>query len=133
MRLIKEIKSKSGELHFRRWKIITIPWVCSIYIHGIYKADEDPYLHNHPWKIWTMILRGGYIEELQGGKIRVRKPGHMAKAKLSDFHKIKEMIKSPTYTLAVVGRRAVEEWGYMVDGRFVDHITFRENKNKKGN
>jgi hypothetical protein len=128
MRLIKEIKSKSGELHFRRWKIITIPWICSIYIHGIYKADEDLHLHNHSWKIWTMILSGGYIEELQGGKVRIRKSGHMAKANLSDFHKIKEMIKTPTYTLAVVGMRAVEEWGYMTENGFVDHITFRNNK-----
>lgn len=129
MKLIKEIKSKSGELHFRRWRLITIPWVCSIYIHGIYKADEDLHLHNHPWKIWTMILWGGYTEELHGNRFRVRGPGHMARAKRSDFHKIKEMIKSPTYTMAIVGRRTSEDWGYMVDGRFVDHITYRKNKN----
>lgn len=131
MKLIKEIKSKLGELHFRRWRVISLPWF-AIYIHGIYKADEDMHLHNHPWKIWTMILWGGYVEQLRNVGVsnspRIRKPGHMAYAKLSDFHKIKEMIKSPTYTLAIVGRRINEDWGYMVDGKFVDHKTYRNNK-----
>lgn len=130
MKLVKEIRSKKGELHFKRWRVITIPWVCSIYIHGIYKEDQDEYLHNHPWKIWTMILKGGYHEELHGGRKRLRKPGHMAYAKTSDFHKIAKMHGSPTYTLAVVGRRSNFDWGYMVEGRFIDHVSFRENKNK---
>ena len=127
MKLIKEIKSKDGILHFKRWRIISLPWF-AIYIHGIYKADEDLHLHNHPWKIWTMILWGGYTEELYGNRFRIRKPGHMARVKLSDFHKIKEMIKSPTYTLAIVGRRTNEDWGYMVSGRFIDHETYRKIK-----
>lgn len=133
MKLIKEIKSKSGEIHFRRWKLITIPWVCSIYIHGIYKADEDLHLHNHPWKIWTMILWGGYIEQIHNNEspnlMRIRTFGHIAYTNRSGFHKIEKMIKSPTYTLAVVGRRAAnDDWGYMVDGRFIDHKTYRNKK-----
>ncbi len=126
MKLIKEIKSKSGEIHFRRWRIISLPWF-SIYIHGIYKADEDEHLHSHPWNIWTMILWGGYFEKLRGGHHRLRKPGHMAYSKTSDFHKISEMYKIPTYTLAIVGRRKLD-WGYMVDKKFVDHKTYRKNK-----
>jgi len=127
MKLIKEIKSKSDELHFRRWRVISLPWF-SIYIHGIYKADEDEYLHNHPWNIWTMILWGGYFEKLRGGNYRLRTPGHMTYSNTKAFHKISEMHKSPTYTLAVVGRRKDKEWGYMVDKRFIDHKTFRKNK-----
>lgn len=133
MKLIKEIKSKSGEIHFRRWKIISLPWF-SVYIHGIYRADEDLHLHNHPWKIWTIILWGGYVEQLYNVGIsnspRIRKPGHVAYAKIKDFHKIKEMIKSPTYTLAIVGSRVDNDWGYMVDGKFIDHKTYRGNKHK---
>lgn len=127
MKLIKEIKSKSGEIHFRRWRILSLP-LFSIYIHGIYKADEDKHLHNHPWKIWTMILWGGYFEKLYRAGHRLRKPGHMSYAKLSNFHKISEMYKSPTYTLAIVGRRTNTDWGYMVDDKFVDHKTYRNNK-----
>ncbi len=38
--LVKEIKSKAGELHFRRWRLLQLPFF-AIYIHGIYKSDED--------------------------------------------------------------------------------------------
>jgi hypothetical protein len=64
-KLIKEIKSKQGVLHFKRWELFTSKrFNFSIYLHGIYKADEDPHLHNHPWNIATLILWGSYIEEL---------------------------------------------------------------------
>ncbi len=66
-KLIKEIKSKEGVLHFRRWNILTVSnrfINFSIYLHGIYKEDQDPHLHNHPWNIATIILWGSYIEEL---------------------------------------------------------------------
>jgi len=130
MKLIKEIRSKKGELHFKRWRLLKTPWF-EVYIHGIYKEDQDEYLHNHPWKIWTMILKGGYLEELHGNRHRVRKFGHMSFSKISDFHKIKKMHRIPTYSIAIVGKRTNAEWGYMVDGRFIDHKTFRKNKNNK--
>lgn len=129
MKLIKEIRSKEGTLHFKRWRVLTTPWF-DINIHGIYKEDQDKYLHNHPWKIWTMVLKGGYYEELHTGKHRLRTFGHMAYCKTSDFHKISKMHKSPVYTLAIMGKRCNDEWGYMVDGRFIDHKTFRKNKKR---
>lgn len=61
--LAKEIKSKTGELHFRRYRLFWTPWF-ALYIHRIYKADEDPYPHSHPWNFISLILNGGYIEEL---------------------------------------------------------------------
>lgn len=130
MKLIKEIRSKEGELHFKRWRLIKTPWF-EVYIHGIYMEDLDEHLHNHPWKIWTMILWGGYFEKIHTGRIRLRRPGHISYAKISDFHKIDKMKKVPTYSLAIVGKRINPDWGYMVDGRFIDHLTYRENKNKK--
>jgi hypothetical protein len=127
MKLIKEIRSKEGILHFKRWRVLTTPWF-DINIHGIYKEDQDPYLHNHPWKIWTMILKGGYYEERHGGECRLRVFGHMSYCKTSDFHKIRTMRGTPTYSLAITGKRN-QDWGYMINGRFIDHKTFRENKN----
>jgi len=132
MRLIKEIRSKEGELHFRRWRLLKTPWF-EIYVHGIYMEDLDEHLHNHPWKIWTMIIWGGYFEELHTGRHRLRTFGYMSYVKISDFHKIKKMHKVPTYSLAIVGKRTSSDWGYMVNGRFVDHLTYRENKNQKRN
>ncbi len=64
-KLIKEIRSKEGILHFKRWEIFSsTKFNFSIYLHGIYKADQDLHLHNHPWNIATLILWGSYIEAL---------------------------------------------------------------------
>jgi hypothetical protein len=133
MKLIKEIKSKEGVLHFKRWQILSTPFF-SIYIHGIYHHDEDRHLHNHPWNIWTMILWGSYWEEIIDKKRRsvlLRTPLSSAYRNSERFHKIKELKSQKVYTLAIVGRRKKEEWGYMTEKGFVNHINYRENKNKK--
>ena len=59
--LNKEIISKEGVLHFRRWTIFSC-YYFSIYIHQIFKADEDLHLHNHPWNYCSIILYGSYVE-----------------------------------------------------------------------
>jgi hypothetical protein len=135
MRLIKEIRSKEGELHFKRWRLLKTPWF-EIYIHGIYKKDMDLHLHSHPWNIWTMVLSGGYVEVLWDEKnkrnvFRYRRRFNMGYRNVCQFHKIGRLLKTPTYTLAIVGNRQPELWGYLVDGKFVDHITYRERKNSK--
>jgi hypothetical protein len=71
MKLIKEIKSKDGKLHFRRWSLLDTPWF-KIYIHGIYGPDEDLHLHNHPWDFKSFILSGSYIEQTQFGNNKIK-------------------------------------------------------------
>lgn len=123
--LIKEIKSKKGVLHFRRWRIISLPWF-SIYIHNIYKHDEDLHLHDHPWNYFSFILKGSYVEETIKGKT-LMSFGRLTKKDATDFHKISTVIK-PTTTLFIIGKRK-REWGYNVDGKWVDNITYRKEKN----
>lgn len=132
MKLIKEIRSKKGELHFKRWRILSLPWF-SIYIHGIYKHDMDKDLHNHPWNIWTMILKGGYKEVYWNDKLgmriqKTRRFLNMGYRKSDEFHKIGKLTKTPTYTLAIVGKRKDKEWGYLTRKGFVDHKTYRKLK-----
>jgi hypothetical protein len=146
MRLIKEIRSKTGELHFKRWQLLKTPWFC-IYIHGIYREDEDDHLHNHPWNLWTMVLWGSYVEKLEkirkvdgvdkidvrgsGYKIKSRHPGNMAYRNSEKFHTIAHVNKAAAYTLAIVGKRKKEPWGFMTEKGFVDFKTYRKNKNKR--
>jgi hypothetical protein len=130
--LIREIRSKEGVLHFKRWRLLSLPWF-SIYIHGIYKEDLDEHLHDHPWNIWTIVLSGGYIEQVKNldgtySTIR-RKRFHTGYRKADQFHKILTLLRPKTYTLAIVGRRD-HDWGYDTEKGWVDHITYREWKNK---
>lgn len=55
----------------------------------------------------------------------------MAYRNADRFHKIKEMVSKKVITLAIVGKRKEREWGYHTESGFVDHQTYRLEKNKK--
>lgn len=59
--LVKEIKSKQGEVHFRRYRLLQTPWF-AIYIHHILISDQDKDMHDHPWNFTSVILEGAYRE-----------------------------------------------------------------------
>jgi hypothetical protein len=126
MKLIKEIKSKSGELHFRRWELLKTPWF-SIWLHGIYAADTDKHLHNHPWDFCSLILKGSYIEETLDGNNKMF-PGKISKRNGSNYHKIKQLLTPTVYTLFFV-TPIKRDWGYNVDGKHIQHEEYRKLKN----
>lgn len=45
-----------------RLRVIKTPWF-GVYLHWIGKPDLDKHAHDHTWRFWTFILRGGYVEE----------------------------------------------------------------------
>ncbi len=123
---VKEIRSKNGELHFIRWEIFSIGNF-SMNIHAIYKADEDRHLHNHPWNFMNIILKGSYIELLPNGKVRLKTFLSTSIRKADKFHKIGEVVSKSVYTLNFMwGKR--KDWGYDVNGKFVQHEEYRKLK-----
>lgn len=127
--LIKEIKSKSGILHFQRWRIFACP-LFSIFIHKIYLKDEDLHSHNHPWNYINVLLSGGY-EELyyQYGKPLYRNvlPFQITKRKHDIYHSVNHVFKSPTTTLFLIGKKRYK-WGYFVNGEEITNNEYREKK-----
>jgi hypothetical protein len=112
MKLVKEIKAKDGKVHFRRWSLFESN-VFSIYYHEIFAADKDKHLHNHPWNIFTLILSGAYLEQLEHKKYVARHRGSMAFRKRNVFHKIHTIFGKKVTTLAICfGKR--EPWGYRI-------------------
>jgi hypothetical protein len=133
--LIKEIKSRDGELHFKRWRIIETPWF-SIYIHGIYKADEDKHMHDHPWNYTSFVLRGFFSERMparDGRKGRydtlILGPGKFVGRKAEQFHKIEQLHSPSVYTLFFTGRRR-RDLGYLTEIGWMDHKTYRKKKHE---
>lgn len=125
---IMEIKSKKGVLHFRRWRIMETPWF-GIYIHGIYKADKDLHLHDHPWNYMSVVLKGAYLEASKvDGEIRMARPVQWKWNNATRFHKIALLVTPSVYTLFITGKK-YREWGYDVDGVWVDNQTYRNTKN----
>lgn len=124
----REIKSKKGELHFRRFTILGTKWF-SINIHRIYKADEDKHLHNHPWNFTSILLAGGYYERTPD-KLRLKLSGAINRYDRNKYHKIDTIYVGPVTTLCFMGPRTKEadDWGYLVDGEFVHHKEYRKRK-----
>lgn len=122
--LRKEIISKKGELHFRRWGIDA--FIFGIYIHQIYKPDEDKHLHDHPWDYISFCLKGSFMEE--GEKyVSIIKSGSFIIRKANKFHKIKEVIEPSTTLFITTSRR--RRWGYNVNGRWVEGERYHKIKN----
>lgn len=126
---IKEIQSKDGVVHFRRWRVFSTPWF-TVNIHGIYHRDEDQHLHNHPWDFFSVVLKGYYTERLEGNRKKIRFPGHMARRKKDAFHKIDSLHSKSVYTLNIMWNADEGNWGYKVKGEFVHHEAYRELKRK---
>lgn len=126
-KLVKEIKDKKGNLHFRRWRIISTPWF-KIYLHGIYMADEDVHLHNHPWNFYSLVLKGWYSERLESKVgFNIRSPRQLVKRTKNQFHKIDSLHSKAIYTLNLMYGKE-ESWGYKVNGTFIEHEVYRRMK-----
>lgn len=127
--LVKEIRSKEGVLHFKRWRLFSCPWF-NIYIHRIYKSDEDKDPHNHPWKFTSLVLGGSYQETDKDGNLTtVRKIGSIHTLELEEYHKL--TVLKPATTLVLTGGRKPELWGYWTESGFIDWITYRRIKGIK--
>lgn len=50
--------------YLRRWWLIPRNRIVNAYLHEVLRDDDDRALHDHPWPSCSVILRGGYYEEL---------------------------------------------------------------------
>ena len=129
MKLISEMKSKAGGLHFRRWLLFSLPWF-DVCIHQILRHDEDKHEHNHPWWFIGMILKGGYVETRNGKAIK-RGWLSIGKMRRDQYHQVIRLLhNTSTWTLVVRSRFRDENWGYDVDGKHVVHTDYRKIKNE---
>ena len=139
--LVKEIVSKEGKVHFKRWRILSTPWF-NIYIHNILRSDEDAHPHDHPWHFLSFILWGGYTELWLGayedwkywtggyGMNRdVRSPGSFVYHNAKDFHKI-TLLKDSAWTLVFTFGKRRPSWGYQTPQGWIDHKAYRQLKNE---
>lgn len=137
--LVKEIRSKQGELHFLRYRLFSCPWL-RLYIHKICQADEDAHKHTHPWNFYSLILRGGYYEEWseepawQITKAAYYPRGSLVHHNRSDSHKIIR-INGPVWTM-VFSYGAYKDWGYRVwsnetrsNSKWMEQTVYRKMKN----
>lgn len=126
---VKEIRSKKGDLHFERFALFETTYA-SLYLHTIYRADQDPNLHSHPWNFVTVVLRGAYWA--RGEKdLKLKSPGSWSYMSREGFHKIDEIVDGPVRTLFFAyGKR--QPWYYLMDdGSQMSPPDYRERRRPK--
>jgi hypothetical protein len=121
----KEIKSKTGEVIFRRYKLFSTPWFCC-FLHEWFESDRDIHMHTHPWNFAGMILAGGYIEETPSG-LKTRGPLFIFKRKHSHVHKVKKLLAHKGWTLFFTGKENYP-WGFLVDNKIISNDEYRKLK-----
>lgn len=82
------VKTKHTVLYLRRFYLWRSSWVGlnfgDLYLHKIYRSDDDPDPHDHPWNFRTFVLKGGYYDEswtfVDGQRHRLYLPGSSVSA-----------------------------------------------------
>lgn len=59
----KAIDSRGFEEYLERFYILSKKWI-GTYLHRFWASDEDCGVHNHPFHFFTIIIKGGYYEEI---------------------------------------------------------------------
>lgn len=114
-----------GTLYMQRWWLVRprrwLPF--SVRIHRIVRSDADRHLHDHPFDFATLILRGGYYEELpldqrqhpvrdeREHEFLWRGAGDVVVHRSTDRHRIHIPPGGEAWTLFFMGRRQ-QSWGF---------------------
>jgi hypothetical protein len=99
----------TGDVYISRLMLIRTR-LFGVYLHIIRRPDWAQCEHDHPWSFTTLILRGGYVEEI-GGKEFTRRPLYIGRRPRGFEHKITRLLNGPAVTLVFRGPNH-EEWGF---------------------
>lgn len=100
-----------------------------LYVHHWHRPDADKDCHDHPWVFWSLILKGGYTEELRrpatnpSPLLMVRQRFSLHRTSLSDAHRVRSL-EPDTWTLLWVGRRQ-QDWGFYLHDLGPDTVRAR--------
>lgn len=110
------IQDDNGDPMLVRWRIVQTPYG-ALYLHKFLRGDSDPYVHDHPWSFFSIILRGGYTEARRNNKTYLLWQHHIKRFNIMhryDAHYIMTLDRTPTWSLLLVGPRK-RTWGFYVE------------------
>lgn len=120
--------NRDGKPYMSRYYLIKTRWF-GLFINRFY--DHDIWLHCHPWHWFTIILRGGYVEEEADGTTHYRTAGNFKYRRSQEFHCISRIIDpGNTWTLFWHGKHH-RTWGFMKEGKWIPVHT-KCSKDMKG-
>lgn len=95
-----------------RWWLVPRNRWFNVYLHRLWRDDDDRALHDHPWDNATLVLAGGYREVVTGRAPRDRLAGDLVFRSATAQHRLL-LTADPgaTWTLFVTGPRR-RAWGF---------------------
>lgn len=97
------------DLYLSRLMLIKTRWF-GLYFHIIRRPDYARCEHDHPWPFITLILRGGYEEEVSGKRF-TRRVGYVGYRARNFEHRITKLLGATAWTLVLRGPDHVS-WGF---------------------
>lgn len=110
----------NGYTYMRRFWLFRLG-LLQIRLHHILAEDPGRGHHDHPWPFRSVILRGWYLEQREGGRHMRREAGDTYRMKRGEFHRIVQVADGGAWTLFITwGAR--HGWGFKrADGSVVPH------------
>lgn len=129
-----DIRDADGTVYLRRWRIFECPWF-GILLHQINGPDKDSDRHDHPWDFISIVLRGGYVEQVRPCRwgprdhVSIREFSKWARTgerevrwfnrkRATEPHRIVCLFRAPTWTLVLRGPRK-RTWGFYTEDAWV--------------
>lgn len=110
----------------RRW-----PWLPSVRIHRILRADNADHPHDHPWDARTIILDGGYVERRHHASPRIMRRCDTAPIRHGDYHHIEHVTPGGVWTLFITWDYQ-GSWGFLVNGKKVPWRVYEAEHQRHG-
>jgi hypothetical protein len=119
----------NGSTYLNRLRVVQTPLV-SVYLHKIHQPDIFPYGHDHPWWFASLILCGGYQEEVwddprkRASYRRERKRWSLRTIKRSQAHTITR-VDGDLWSLVITGPKR-GTWRFYPDRQpvqWLKHLT----------
>ncbi|WP_193725751.1 hypothetical protein [Ferruginivarius sediminum] len=114
----------TGDPYLQRWWLLPRNRVLNVYLHRFLRSDDDRALHDHPWRNVSVLLAGGYLEEVPvdpshpaGATVmHARMAGQVTSRGARAAHRVELMAdrqgeRQPAITVFLTGPR-VRDWGF---------------------
>lgn len=126
-----DIKGPGDDVYLRRWYLVRLfGW--KLMLHKMERPDSDREPHDHPWWFWSVVLKGGYLEQIFVGNkyhsYRERRAGRLVSCRPKHTHRVAMLMDGkPCWTLLLRGPR-VRSWGFYTDCGWMPWKKFIERK-----
>ena len=112
----RDIMDRAGaRVYLTRWWLLgSNESRYALMLHKMHRPDDDSCHHDHPWSFFTLVLWGGYVEEVTvpgGVKVRNNRPGMLLWRRAEHTHRIASLPRGVCYTLLLRMKKR-RKWGF---------------------